>query len=396
MPGFEVFGDEERKEVNDVLATGSLFRYDYNAKPDRSYKVKQFETDFAKYTGAKHCLLVSSGTTALATVLASAGIGYGDEVIVPPFTFVASIEAVLNVGAVPIFAEIDETLCLAPDKIESKITPRTKAILVVHMCGAMAQIEKIKEIADTHNIILIEDACQATGAFYNGKSAGTFGLAGCFSFDSVKIITCGEAGGIITNDDNLFTICDKYHDHGHDHIGGNRGAETHTIVGMNYRSNELNAAVGVAQLRKLNNIIEIQKRNATRIQHSLLKYDFIRLRKIISETADTWTFVNFLCQTEEQARRVASELNNNGANGCAYWYDNNWHYLRNWHHIKNLDYPMTLAQKQLSNLPNYHTVELPQSDDIMKRTISMQIRLSWTEDELSERCKSIETVLSKI
>lgn len=177
MPGFEIFGKEERYSVSEVLDTGVLFRYGFDGARKGVWKAKEFEEKFANYINSKHCLLVSSGTSALSVALAACGVGNGDEVILPPFTFVATIEGVLMAGAIPVFAEIDDSLCIDPSKLENYITDKTKAILPVHMCGAMAQIDEIKMIADKHNIILMEDACQATGAHLNGKHAGTWGLA---------------------------------------------------------------------------------------------------------------------------------------------------------------------------------------------------------------------------
>jgi 8-amino-3,8-dideoxy-alpha-D-manno-octulosonate transaminase len=146
MPGFEIFGDEERKEVQDVLDTGVLFRYGFDQARKGHWKAKTFESNLAKRIGVKHCHLCSSGTSALCIALAACGVGAGDEVIVPPFTFIATVEAVLIAGAVPVFAEIDETLCLDPEAIGAALTPRTKAVLTVHMCGGMAQIEEIQNI----------------------------------------------------------------------------------------------------------------------------------------------------------------------------------------------------------------------------------------------------------
>ncbi len=146
MPGFEIFGDEERKEVQDVLDTGVLFRYGFDQVRKGHWKAKSFEEKLADYTGAGFAHLCSSGTAALSIALASCGIGAGDEVIVPPFTFVATFEVVFFAGAVPIFSEIDETLCMDPDKIESCLTSKTKAVLTVHMCGSMARIDELKDI----------------------------------------------------------------------------------------------------------------------------------------------------------------------------------------------------------------------------------------------------------
>ena len=156
------------------------------------------------------------------------------------------------------FGEIDETLCLDPGSIEAVITPRTKAVLPVHMCGAMARIEDIKNLCSQKGLILIEDACQALGATFNGKALGMFGNMGCFSFDPVKTITCGEGGAVVTDDKELYTLADGFADHGHDHIGNDRGLEDHPILGTNFRISELNAAIGLAQLRKLDFILEKQ------------------------------------------------------------------------------------------------------------------------------------------
>jgi len=178
MPGFEIFGEEEKKEVNEVLDTGVLFRYGFDAQRKGIWKAKTFEKNLCDLLNVKYAHLCSSGTAALITALAAAEIGAGDEVIVPPFTFIATVEAVLSVGAIPVFADIDETLCLNPHTLYKVKTDRTKAVVPVHMCGSMAQIDKIKEFCDKDNLILIEDACQSIGSSFNGKAIGTFGKAG--------------------------------------------------------------------------------------------------------------------------------------------------------------------------------------------------------------------------
>lgn len=396
MPGFEIFGDEERKSVNDVLETGVLFRYGFDSARKGHWKAKEFETNFARYINSKHCLLVSSGTSALSTALAACGVGYGDEIILPPFTFVATVEGVIMAGAIPVFAEIDETLCLDPTKLEKYITNKTKGILPVHMCGSMAQIDKIKEIADKHNIMLMEDACQATGAHLKGKYAGTWGTVGCFSFDSVKTITCGEGGCIVTNNDDIYRRADEFHDHGHDHIGNDRGKEGHEILGVNFRISELNAAVGVAQLNKLDKILEIQRRNHSEIKSVLQEFSDIKLRCVPDESGDSCTFISFLLPSEETARLTSKKLSDAGVDGSFYWYDNNWHYIRNWSHIKNLSTAMPMGQFDLANFHDYSKVELPQSDNIMSRTISMAIKLSWTNDEIQSRKDKMRQVLNEV
>jgi len=393
MPGFEIFGDEERKEVQDVLDTGVLFRYGFDQARENHWKVKTFEEEFSERNGSAHCHLCSSGTAALSIALAACGIGAGDEVIIPPFTFVATFESVLNSGAVPVFSEIDETLCLDPKAIESVITPRTKAVIPVHMCGAMARIDEIKSLCDRKGLVLIEDACQSVGSTMNGKALGTFGRMGCFSFDAVKTITCGEGGAVITDDDECYRLADAYADHGHDHIGDDRGLEGHPIVGTNLRISELNAAVGLAQLRKLDRILDIQRTNKSRIKQALAKFSQVTFRTIPDPKGDSATFLSFFLPTETYARDIAQAFGKSGVDGCFYWYDNNWHYHRQWDHLKTLTAAAKLPLTLVENRPDYGKIDLPQSDSIMSRTISMQIKLGWSEEEVRERIFKINEVM---
>src|SRR6476646_9793434 len=218
MPGFEFFGEEERKHVNDVLETGILMRYGFDGPRKGIWKAKELEEAICKTFGSKYAQLTSSGTSALTTALAALGIGAGDEVIMPSFTFVASFEAVLSVGAVPVLVDVDDTLTMNPDAVRNAITSKTKCLMPVHMCGSMADMDALIAIAKEHKLIVLEDACQSIGASYKGKTLGTIGDAGTFSFDFVKTITCGEGGAVITNKEDVYTKCDGYSDHGHDHI----------------------------------------------------------------------------------------------------------------------------------------------------------------------------------
>jgi len=204
MPGYELIGREEMDEVMAVMKTGVLMRYGFDKERGGVYKVREFEEAFARYLGASHALGVSSGSTALSVALKAMDVGPGDEVIVPAFTFVATYEAVLEVGAVPVMADIDETLCLSPASLEEKITPFTKAAIPVHMCGAPARIDRIVEVCKKRGLLVLEDTAQAAGGSFNGKKLGAFGDMGTFSFDYVKTMTTGEGGMIATNDKNLY------------------------------------------------------------------------------------------------------------------------------------------------------------------------------------------------
>ncbi len=389
MPGFEIFGDEEKKQVADVLETGVLFRYGFEGVRNGHFKALEFEKKLCEITGSTYSHLCSSGTAALCTALTACGIGAGDEVIIPGFTFVATFEAIINVGAIPVFSEIDETLCLNPDKLEDVITSKTRAVVPVHMCGAMARIDEIKIVCDKKGLILLEDACQSIGATYHGKALGTFGLSGCFSFDAVKTVTCGEGGGIITDDKTVYEKADQFADHGHDHLGGpDRGADDHPIIGTNYRISELNAAVGLAQLNKLDQILSTQRRNKLAIKDAIADLPGVSFRYIPDAKGDSATFLSFFLPTQERARQIAKNLADNKV-GCPYWYDNNWHYYKKWHHLKEMKRSAKLAVELADNLLDYKNIVLKESDNIMKRTISMQIMLSWTKQDIENRIQAI-------
>jgi 8-amino-3,8-dideoxy-alpha-D-manno-octulosonate transaminase len=260
MPGFELFGEEERKEVNEVLSTGILMRYGFDAARKDIWKSRELEQAICSRLQCGFAQLTSSGTSALTTALAALGIGSGDEVIMPCFTFVASFEAVLSVGAIPVLVDINDSLTLDPVAVRKALTPATRCIMPVHMCGSMADMDAIQEICRDHQLLLLEDACQSIGASYKGKFLGTIGDAGTLSFDFVKTVTCAEGGAVLTNNKKTYISCDGYTDHGHDHVGNDRGAELHPFIGYNFRISELHAAVGLAQFRKLDKFLAIQKK----------------------------------------------------------------------------------------------------------------------------------------
>ncbi|WP_028582432.1 DegT/DnrJ/EryC1/StrS family aminotransferase [Desulfogranum japonicum] len=334
MPGFEVFGEEEKQQVMDVFDTGVLFRYEFGAQRNDVYKVREFEQAFAAYTGADHAQAVSSGTAAVKVALAALGVGAGDEVITQSFTFVATWEAILDVGAIPVFTEIDTTLNMDPSDLEKKITDKTKAIIAVHMLGAPARIEQIKAIADAHNLPLIEDTAQSAGCRLNGKHMGTFGDIGTFSFDSVKTMTTGEGGMCITNNEALWRAMSEYHDHGHDHAvnPGGRGGEGRSFIGFNYRMMELQGAIGLAQLAKLDNMVESQRKNKAVIREAVATIPGVTFRDILDPSGDSATFLAFMLPSKEKAAAVNSVLRENGA-GAINWSENSWHFYPQWEHL---------------------------------------------------------------
>lgn len=394
MPGTELFGEEEKKEVMDVLETGVLFRYNHDAQRQGHWKAKAFEAEVAGFTGAKHALAVSSGSTAVSTMLAACGVGYGDHVIVPPFTFVATIEAVLLAGALPVFAEIDETLCLSAEGIRAAITPRTKAVLLVHMCGAAADLDGILTVCKEKNVMLIEDTAQALGATYRGKHLGLFGKMGSFSFDFFKIATCGEGGVVITDDEQLIRTAEYLSDHGHDHVGGNRGMEQHPILGTNYRIGEINAAIGLAQSRKLPMMVAKQRAHKAVIQARLSRIPGLSFRKQCDDAGDSATFFHLLLPTADAALAMHKDLAAQGI-GTMYWFNNMYHYIKQWDHLKDLRMPYRLVAHELGLPQDLKALKLPQSDAVMARLVSFNIRITWTEAELDAFVGKLEAAVKK-
>jgi 8-amino-3,8-dideoxy-alpha-D-manno-octulosonate transaminase len=396
MPGYELFGAQERKEVNDVLETGILMRYGFDAARKGIWKAKELEQEICSTFGAGHAQVVSSGTAALTLAMAALGIGFGDEVIMPAFTFVASFEAVISVGAIPVMVDIDETLTLNPKAVEAAITPRTKAIMPVHMCGSMAQMDELKAICDKHKLLLLEDACQAIGASYKGKKVGTIGDAGTFSFDFVKIMTCGEGGAVITNNNDVYQKCDQFSDHGHDHMGKDRGADLHPYLGYNFRISELHAAVGLAQVRRMDEFLQLQKRNHAIIWDTLKNIEGVTFRVIPDPAGDTGSFLSFFMPTEDMAREAIAALAAAGIAGNFYWYDNNWHYIRKWQHLQSGSWMYRLHDDQKKQVMHYTNLAFAPSDAIMGRCISSAISLLWDEAQAQERADKIADVLKKV
>mgnify|MGYP000341650351 CR=1 FL=1 len=393
MPGFELFGDAERKEVNDVLDNGVLMRYGFDGMRNGHWKAKELEFELQNTFQSKHVQLVSSGTAAVSVALASAGVGAGDEVIMPTFTFVASFEAIMMLGAIPVLVDVDDTLCLNPEAVEKAITTKTKAVMVVQMCGSMANMDALQKVCTKHNLLLVEDACQAIGGKYNGKPLGSIGDLGCFSFDFVKTITCGEGGAVITNNKAYYLNADHYSDHGHDHVGSDRGAETHPFLGYNFRISELHAAVGLAQVKRLPEFLEIQKRNFSILREALSEIPEVTFRTVPEGGEESCAFLNFFLPDLEIARKVILGFKESGVDACWNYYDNNWHYIRAWNHLKELKslYPISTEVKK--GLEDLKTRDYSESDHYIARNISCLIKLSWTEDEVRERANKMSQII---
>jgi 8-amino-3,8-dideoxy-alpha-D-manno-octulosonate transaminase len=393
MAGAEVIGKEEIKEVMEVLETGILIRYNFDVERKGVFKCREFEEAFAKYCGAQYALGVTSGSAALKVALAAMDVGPGDEVIVPAFTFLATYEAVLEVGAIPVMADIDTSLCLDPEDIPRKITPYTKAVIPVHMCGAPARIDKIMDIARKHNLLVLEDNAQGCGAGFKGRKLGTFGDMGIFSFDYVKTVTTGEGGMVLTDNKSLADRAEWYHDHGHDHKAASRAMDGRTILGFNYRMNEIQGALGLAQLRKLDGIIAAQRKNKASIKEALAVVKGVKFRDIPDPNGDTATFLAFNLPTEDQAKKFQKALGGQGIDTVRYK-DNMWHYVPNWEHflarstVGSKKYPFN--DPSYSGNVDYRRENIPQAEDMLGRTLVMGIAVKMSDEKIAGIKKGIE------
>lgn len=396
MPGFEFFGEKERKQVNDVLDNGVLMRYGFDGMRNGHWKAKELEQALEEKLQVRHAQLVSSGTAAVSVALGVAGVGSGDEVIMPTFTFVASFEAIMMLGAIPVLVDIDDTLTLDPKAVEMAITSKTKAIMPVHMCGSMADLDALKTIADKHGLLLIEDACQAIGGTYNGKPLGSIGDLGCFSFDFVKTITCGEGGAVVTNSDKFATYADHYSDHGHDHVGNDRGKEAHPFLGYNFRISELHAAVGLGQIQQLDEFLDIQKFNFTILKNALSVLNEVTFRRVPDGGEESYGFLSFSLPSLELARQTMDAFKANGIDVCFHYYDNSWHYIREWQHLKSLKTLYPVSKEVIRGLEYLETKEFTQSDEIIGKNISCLIKLSWSETEVKERAEKMVNAIRSI
>jgi 8-amino-3,8-dideoxy-alpha-D-manno-octulosonate transaminase len=396
MPGSELFDDLEKQHIAEVMTTGVLIRYGLAAARQGRFKAREMERQICRKAGVEHALLVSSGTAALTCALAALGVGAGDEVIMPSFTFVASFESITMLGAIPVIVDVDDSLNIDPLAVEAAITPRTKVVLPVHMCGASANMDALQEICARRRLLLLEDACQAFGATYKGKFVGSMGDAGCYSFDFNKIVTCGEGGAVVTNRREIYARADMYHDHGHDHSNDDRGAEGHPFIGYNFRICELNAAVGCAQIAKLENSVTRLRANKKILKDALSQADGVSFRNLPDPDGDCATFTSFFLPSRELAGKAAQALKQNGVDGVFNWFENKWHYVRDWEHLKNRAFMHPVYAQMLNSMPDYSKIDFSQSDNYIGRNISILVKIGWSRDDAQKLAQMIVKTLGQV
>jgi 8-amino-3,8-dideoxy-alpha-D-manno-octulosonate transaminase len=307
FPGGMEVGSEELDALARVIESKNLFRY-YGVG-DGPDEVITFEREFAQHMGAKHALCVNAGSSALICALIGAGIGEGDEVIVPAYTWNATPNAVLASRALPVLAEVDESLTLDPADVERRLTPRTRAILPVHMRGAPAAVDELVAIAKRHDLVLIEDVCQSAGASYRGHRLGTFGDAGAFSLQFNKIITTGEGGVMITDRDDLLDLALDVHDCAN---SVRRGTGLPKFAGYNFRASELTGAMARVQLKRLDGLLERMRANHAHLSAEIAGLPGLTLRRANDDDGDAGIALIAFADTAPKAVEAVAALNAEG------------------------------------------------------------------------------------
>ena len=374
-PGMELIGKEEKQELLDVLEGGYLFRYGSPDNPAFKAKVYQLEQEVGRRMGTSYAVAVNSGTAALHVALGGLGVGPGDEVIVPGYTFIASMSSIIYARAIPILAEVDRTLNLDPADVRRKVTPRTRAIMVVHMLGNPARLDELKAIADQHGLILIEDCAQAFGARYKGKAVGSIGHAGTYSFNVFKTITAGDGGMVVTHDEAAYRRFFGLHDQGHSPLRTGVEVGRRPFVGLDFRMTELTAAVLLAQLRKLDTIISHLHANKNRFKEAIADLPGLEFRELPDPEGELATLLTVFLPSEEIAREVAGELKTRVVA------DSGWHVYSNMEQI--LEKRTITAEGCPFTCPFYKGGEvkyekgmLPQTDALLNRAINISIGVS--------------------
>lgn len=385
MPGLELIGAEELKEVVSVFeAGGTLARFGFENRRGGVYKVREFENAFSEMFASKDALAVSSGTAALRVALAALGVGPGDEVITQSFTFVATVEAIVESGATPVVCEIDETLNMDPVDLAKKISARTKAVIPVHMLGTPARMNEILELSRLHSIAVLEDTAWGCGGKINNMPLGAIGDAGVFSFDYAKAITTGEGGMIISHSSQILSRAREFHDHGHENNPNlPRWEDTRTSSGFNFRMSELQGAVGLAQLQKLSRVVEMQRQAASTLMELLTPLG-VQFRDEPTGSYSTFDSFVFFAASRAQALAIRSALIENGQGTKILPEALTWHFARFWNHIPQLSSQYEKLEHQFS-----------QSFDILSRAVSIPISLSMSRKDFENIYKSVEGVLSE-
>ena len=359
-PGFFLIGDEEKKEVIEVLEGGYLSRYGQLDNPRFKKKVITLEKTVAGAIGVNYCIAVNSGTSALMAALVGLGVGPGDEVLVPGYTFVASISAIIAIGGKPVLTEIDNSYTMDPNDAERKITKRTKVIMPVHLLGYPCDMEKLMDIAGKNNLMILEDGCQAMGSTYKGKKLGSIGDVGVFSLNIFKTLTSGEGGFITTDNKTIYERAYGFHDQGFSPLRKEKGIGNWSIVGINLKMNELTGAFLLGQMKKLDGIMDSLKVKKQKFKEAIRdggikNIDFERL----NDPGEGNMILTIRFKNASVALRAAESL------GIITLSQSGWHVYNNMHQI--INYEDSEGKRP------YRKNMLPQTDDLLSRSINLSV-----------------------
>lgn len=385
MAGADIFDDAELRAVTDVIKRKMVHRYSSHAQRKGQYRVDEFENKAKAMTGAKHALAVSSGSAALVVALKGMGVKPGDEVITTPFTFIATVESIVACDAVPVLGDIDETLGLTPESAERLITPRTKAIMPVHMFGCAADMDGFLALGKKHGIPIVEDACEVVGGTYKGRYLGSLGLWGTWSFDPNKSVTTGEGGMILTDDDKLYYRMDCYSDQGHVHrMDIERGDEAIDGFGVDYRLSELAGALGIVALDKIGPVLK-KLRSMKQTILDATAHTGIKARPMNDDAGDTASHIIFLLPTAEAAKKFQTAAKKAGT-GFGIISGNTWHYALNWKDLQKMSGRDFFGTKA----PSYMPESMARSTSILERAVMCGTSATATDGDIEKIIKSIE------
>ena len=405
-PGAYLIGEEEKKEVLDVLESGYLVRYGKEDDSDYKRKVYLFEKELSRFIGVKYCVATNSGTSALISSIAALGIGPGDEIIVPGYTFISCISSIISARAIPILTEIDESLTIDPEDIERKITEKTKAIMPVHMLGNPCNMDSIMKLAKDHGLYVIEDFCQANGGSYKGKKLGSIGDIGAVSLNWFKTITVGDGGALVTDDPDLYKKAFGFHDQGHKPLRVGLEIGKRSIIGQNLRMNEVTGAIALAQTRKLEKIITTLQKKKKKLKDMISGLSGIGFRKI-NDTGECATLLTLLFDEAKIADRFAEKI------GTKTLIHSGWHVYNNMESILNKRVLTTFCCpfdcKEYGKTVEYKPHMLPQTDEILSRAVNISIgvvdpgigasfgiNILSTDDEINQVANRIREVIEEI
>jgi dTDP-4-amino-4,6-dideoxygalactose transaminase len=404
FPGVHHMDEQEIESAVGVLRDRSPFRY-YGVK--LRHEVEQFEREFAAHLGVPHALAVGSGTGALHTALAALGVGPGQEVIVPAYMWVAVISAIVNLGAIPVLADINDTFGIDPDDVPRRITSRTQGIIAVHMSGGQSDVTRVAKIARDRGLFLLEDCAQANGASINGQKVGTFGDMGIFSFQMNKNMTAGEGGCVVTRDKRLYRRAVASHDLGYARDEDGRlifDDPDLSLWGMGYRLDELRGAVLRVQLKKMPRIIERMRKSKYRIRKALEKLPGLKLRRVLDPAGDTGAFLITTYESADDAKQVNDALRAEGITTYPQGLSNirmtDWG-LHLYYNIMSLvmrrsvdgrGFPWRLTENAGSET-RYQKGACPSADDLFGRSILMSIPSCLTAGDEDDIIHAFEKVI---